>query len=201
MAVALIPEYLLNQKINEDNIKYHLEQAIKYTNKSILNEAIKRPELEGMGTTVVSMFFLKNNLYITNVGDSRAYLVHSKQLYQFTRDHSLVQEKINLGIYTRQQAIQDPMKNVLIRTVGYEDIIKVDIFTYKISCNDFFLLCSDGLYGKVNDQDMLTLLHRHIPATQKCTKSQMQNAVQALVDQANHNGGNDNISVIISKAE
>ena len=201
MAVDLIPEYFLNQNLNEENVKYHLEEAIKYANKSILNETIKRPELQGMGTTIVSMYFLKNKLYITNVGDSRSYLIHDGQLYQLTQDHSLIQEKVNLGVYTRDQAVQDPMKNVLVRTVGYDDSTRVDIFAYRVSQNDCFLLCSDGLHGRVSDKDILALILRHIPLDKKCTGPQLQSTVQTLVDQANQNGGSDNISAILVVAQ
>ena len=201
MAINLIPEYFLRQEITEESIKLHMEEAIKYANKSILNESLKRSKLRGMGTTVVSMYFFKNTLYITNVGDSRSYLVHSDQLYQLTQDHSLIQEKINLGLYTREQAMRDPMKNVLVRTVGHEETAKVDIFSYKVSQNDRFLLCSDGLHGKVSDRDMLALIQKHLPSNEKCNKKHLQNAVQALVDQANENGGSDNISAILSVAQ
>ena len=201
MAVRLIPEYFFNQKIDKNNVEDHLQVAIQYANKSIFNEAIKRSELKGMGTTVVALYFLGENLYIVNIGDSRAYLFQGDELYQLTRDHSLVQEKINWGIYTREQAMQDPMQNILVRTVGYEESIKADIFVYKVSLHDFFLLCSDGLHGKVSSQDILSLVHQHLLADQECTKSQVKSAVENLVNQANQNGGNDNISVIISKVQ
>ena len=201
MAVRLIPEYFFNQKIDKSNAEYHLREAIQYANKSIFNEAIKRSELQGMGTTVVGFYFLGENLYIINVGDSRAYLLRDNELYQLTRDHSLVQEKVNWGIYTREQAMKDPMKNILVRMVGYEENIKVDIFVYKVSLHDFLLLCSDGLYGKVMAQDILPLVYQNLSADQECTESQVKNAAQYLVDQANQNGGNDNISVIISKVQ
>ena len=200
MAVSLIPDYFLKQDINENNVKEHLVEAINYTNRAILNESMKRPELQGMGTTVVAMYFLEGNLYIVNIGDSRSYLVHEGQLYQLTQDHSLVQEKINLGFYTREQAREDPMRNVLVRTVGHEESTRADIFSYKVSPNDCFLLCSDGLHDKVNDQDVLTLINQHI-SQGKCSKSQLQSTVEALIDQANKNGGGDNISVIISMAQ
>ena len=201
MAVRLIPEYFFNQKIDKNNVEYYLQVAIQYANKLIFNEAIKRSELKGMGTTVVALYFLGENLYIVNVGDSRAYLLQGDELYQLTRDHSLVQEKINWGIYTREQAMQDPMKNILVRTVGYEESIEVDIFVYKVSPHDFFLLCSDGLHGKVSPRDILSLVHQHLLTDRGCTKSQVKSAVEDLVNQANQNGGNDNISVIISKAQ
>ena len=201
MAVRLIPEYFFNQKIDKSNVKYHLQESIQYANKAIFDQAIKRPELKGMGTTVVGLYFLEENLYIINVGDSRAYLFRDDELYPLTRDHSFIQEKVNLGIYTREQAMKDPMKNILVRIVGYEESINVDIFVYKVSVHDFFLLCSDGLHGQVRSQDILSLMSQNLSPHKECSQSQVKNAVHYLVDQANQNGGNDNISVIISKAQ
>ena len=195
MAVRDVPAYLLKH-YKDDPIKIS-EQSILYANQTIKKKGEASPELQGMGTTVVSLLFRSSHLYIGNVGDSRAYLVNHNKLYQLTRDHSLVQEKLDLGLYDRKQAQADPQKNVLVRNVGFEDEISVDVFTYKVSKNDIFLICSDGLHGKVSDEDILTIINKNIPNPAEANQNAMDKTVQQLVAQANENGGNDNISVII----
>lgn len=154
-----------------------------------------------MGTTIVSLYFRGQNSYIGNVGDSRAYLVNSKKIYQLSRDHSLVQEKLNYGVYNREQAALDPQKNVLVRTVGFEDDVDVDVFTYKVVKNDIFILCSDGLHGKVSDEDMLYIINEVIPNPATATEAAAKTVVDRLIKLANDNGGQDNITVIIVIAQ
>jgi protein phosphatase len=195
MAVKYVPEFLLAHYA-EDPL-HTLREAVLSANLQIKKRGETDPNLAGMGTTVVGFLFKGPNLYIANVGDSRAYLVHQRNLYQLTRDHSLVQEKLNLGIYDREQAADDPHKNVLVRTVGFEAEVEVDIFTYKVHRGDIFLCCSDGLHGKVSDADILHLIASQIPNPQQATQAQVDNVVQLLVAQANANGGTDNISTIL----
>lgn len=199
MAVKHIPEYILkNQKLNPSD---NLEGAILYANDLIKKKGQSDTRLVGMGTTVVGIYIHKGIAHVCNVGDSRGYLIQNKVIYQMTRDHSLVQEKLNVGIYDRENAKNDPNKNVLVRTVGFEDDVEVDIFTYKICRNDIFLYCSDGLSGKVNDEDIIFILNKYIPDPAKATEGQLHEAVQALIDNANENGGQDNISVILVLAQ
>lgn len=199
MAVKALPGYV------EEN--YTMEPgpliagSIKESNRSIKSFAETRPELVGMGTTIVAFYFRGQNIYIGNVGDSRAYLVHGKKIFQLTRDHSLVQEKLNYGVYTREQAALDPQKNVLVRTVGFEDNVEVDVFTYKVVKNDIFLCCSDGLHGKVSDEDILYIINKHIPDPGLATQEVADTVVQTLIAQANENGGQDNITAILVIAQ
>jgi serine/threonine protein phosphatase PrpC len=174
MAAKILPEFLSANKDLESN-----------------------EELKGMGTTIVSLLIDGGDLFIGNVGDSRAYLVSNKKIYQLTKDHSLVQEKLSLGIYNRSQAKEDPQKNVLIRTVGYEPDVEVDSYKYKIQVNDLFLLCSDGLSGKVHDQDIVRLANDALGNISDVTQEDLNTLAQKLIDLANANGGQDNISVIL----
>ncbi len=195
MSVKIFPEYF--QENNEVPNSKKLGEAIKFINRSIYKFGQENEALKGMGTTVTALCFEENQVIIGNVGDSRTYMIHNKQLFQMTRDHSLVQEKLNLGIYDREGAKADPQKNVLTRTVGFEPEIDVDIYKHKIQPNTLFLLCSDGLHGKVNDEDILEIINKEIPDHNAPTQAQIQSAVQKLISQANINGGQDNISVII----
>ena len=199
MAVKVLPEYLF-ENINMDPI-HLLTGSFKESNRSIKNFGESHPELVGMGTTIVGFFFRGQNIYVGNVGDSRAYLINSKKIYQLTRDHSLVQEKLNYGVYTREQAALDPQKNVLVRTVGFEEDVDVDVFTYKVTRNDIFLCCSDGLHGKVSDEDILYLINKFIPDPGAATQESADAVIKALIDQANENGGQDNITAILVIAQ
>lgn len=198
MAVKYIPEFVINHK--SSNPVETLKKAVLYANSKIKHMGEENPLLKGMGTTVSSAFFREKYAYFANVGDSRTYLINNNRLYQMTRDHSLVQEKLNMGIYNREQAKEDPQKNILIRTVGFESEIDVDVFTYNVSKNDMFLSCSDGLYGKVSDQDIIYLVNKYIPDPSRATFESLNKTVQTLVELANANGGNDNISVIMVAA-
>jgi PPM family protein phosphatase len=199
LAVKSIPDFFVKESSLEPT--QLLEKSVQFANETIKNRGKEDPLLVGMGTTVVSFFFKETSLYIANVGDSRAYLVNNHRLYQLTRDHSLVQEKLNIGIYNRDQAQKDPQKNVLVRTVGFEDHVEVDIYTYKVCRHDIFLCCSDGLHGKVSDADIVYIINKFIPDPSKATPEALNSAVKMLVHQANANGGNDNISVILIVAK
>lgn len=178
-----------------------LIQSILGANQEILSYAVDHPQFSGMGTTATVMAFHDQYIHLGNVGDSRCYLIHQAKLYQLTRDHSLVQEKLNLGIYNRKQAAKDSQKNILTRTVGFEPHVEVDTYSYKVHHYDLFLACSDGLHGALNDQDILTLVNCAIPSPANATQYDLDRCVKSLVHYANHNGGHDNISVILVLAK
>lgn len=106
-----------------------------------------------------------------------------------------------MGIYTREEAVKDPQKNVLVRSVGFEEDINVDVFHYRVCKNDIFLICSDGLHGKVSDGDILHIVQRNIPDPSRCQLADIEKTVKELIQQANDNGGQDNISVIMAVAQ
>lgn len=199
MSTSLMPGYI--EKAIDKNDQELMNDLIQFINESILQKAKEVPELEGMGTTLSAIKFSGPNLIIGNVGDSRVYMINNSQIYQLTRDHSFVQEKLNMGIYTREDAVRDPQKNVLVRSVGFEEELQVDVFNYRISKNDIFLICSDGLHGKVSDADILFIVKTHMGNPAQCTKEDVDKTVQILIEQANANGGQDNISVIIAVAQ
>lgn len=199
LCCKFLPEFVLkNTSLDPNEL---CQKAIQFANSKIKEKAEQEPILKGMGTTAVSFYFKGDTLYVGNVGDSRAYLINRHKLYQVTKDHSLVQEKLNMGIYNRDQAAKDPQKNVLVRTVGYEDDVDVDVYSYKVSKNDIFMICSDGLHGKVSDPDILYIINKYIPNPNDATKESVDKTVTTLIAQANANGGNDNISVILVVAK
>jgi serine/threonine protein phosphatase PrpC len=199
LSVKVMPEYLV-QHLSMDPQKL-MKGLIQEINRSILKKAEEQPELHGMGTTVSAIYFHGQTLVIGNVGDSRIYMVNNHHIFQMSRDHSFVQEKLNMGIYTREEAAKDPQKNVLVRSVGFEADINVDVFNYRICKNDIFMVCSDGLHGKVSDGDILHIIQKNINDPATCTMADVEGAVKELIQQANDNGGQDNISVIIAVAQ
>ncbi len=188
-AVQIIAEKTKNKYLP---IKNFLLDLVTSCNKNIFDIAAENEELNGMGTTMTVCLVENNQLCIAHVGDSRAYLIHEQQIFQLTKDHTLVQEKINLGIYSREQALKDPQKNVLIKTVGYEESVEIDYYQVSIESKDLILICSDGLFGKLSDLEILTIISK-----QKINEITIKTAVNELINAANLNGGQDNISAIL----
>tara|TARA_Y100000768_G_C23991469_1_gene694006 strand:- start:23100 stop:23846 length:747 start_codon:yes stop_codon:yes gene_type:complete len=199
MSVDLLPNF-----IRENQSKYEvpvlLDNAVHFVNNAIYEHGLKNSHLEGMGTTISAIMFNEKHINIANIGDSRVYMLHKQKLYQLTRDHSLVQERLNIGFYDREGARKDPQKNVLIKTVGFENNVRPDVYQYKVNKNDLFLICSDGLHGKVADQDIVHIITNQIKDFDHITQADLDNCVSKLIDQANANGGQDNISVILAAA-
>ena len=193
MAIKFIAEFFKKYQIDDPNA---VKRAISEANNKIKKFADNDKSLHGMGTTVITLNFHEEHAYIGCVGDSRAYLVNRDQLFQLTKDHSMVQEKINLGVYSREEAAADPHKNVLSRTVGYDDAVEIDAFKYKCKKGDLFLLCSDGLHGKVSDEDIIHIIKNNLDL-ENLSDVSVRNTVQELVTQAYENGGQDNISVLV----
>lgn len=199
LSVKIMPEYLA--KHGKDEPQVLMKNMIQEVNRAILQKADENPDLHGMGTTLSAFMFAGPQLVIGNVGDSRVYMVNNNNIYQMTRDHSFVQEKLNMGIYTREEAVKDPQKNVLVRSVGFEADLQVDVFHYRICKNDIFLICSDGLHGKVSDGDILHIVQRNISDPSRCQLKDVEKTIKELIQQANDNGGQDNISVILAVAQ
>jgi protein phosphatase len=169
-----------------------LKEAIQAANQAIHDRATEQPDLHGMGTTVTAMLFAEGVLYIGHVGDSRCYFMRPDALWQVTRDHSLVQEKLRAGLITREQVKTDRMKNVITRSVGFELNVEVEIYEFATQPGDVFLVCSDGLSGLIEDSTMLALVQKHL-----FTDKNADAAVKSLVAAANENGGDDNITTVM----
>jgi protein phosphatase len=166
-----------------------LQQQIAAANKGIYEAAQARPECAGMGTTLVSAVFCGNRVSIGHIGDSRCYRLRADKLEQLTHDHSLLQEQIDTGQITAEQAKFSLNKNLVTRALGIEAIVPADIVEYRVEAEDIYLLNSDGLTDMVEPDVVRTILEPK--------RSNLAEAAAALVDAANQNGGRDNISVIL----
>jgi serine/threonine protein phosphatase PrpC len=199
LAVKVMPEfYVKNSTLEPQTLMKNMIQEI---NRAIFQKALEHSELQGMGTTTCAILFNGPNLIIGNVGDSRVYMVNNHHIFQMTRDHTWVQHKLNNNFYSREEAVKDPQRNALTIAVGIDTELTPDVFNYRICKNDIFMVCSDGLHGKVSDRDILHIIERCIPDPAQASQEQLERTVKELIQQANDNGGNDNISVIVALAQ
>ena len=166
-----------------------LQQQIAAANKGIYETAQARPECAGMGTTIVAAVFYGNRVSIGHIGDSRCYRLRGDKFEQLTHDHSLLQEQIDSGQLTPEQAKYSLNKNLVTRALGIEAIVPADIAEYRLEADDIYLLCSDGLTDMVEP----TIVHNIV----REKRADLKQAAADLIDLANGNGGRDNISVIL----
>ena len=165
-----------------------LTTAVEKANEKVMRAVQNRPELKGMGTTVVAALFDADRATLVHVGDSRAYLFRDGELRRLTDDHSWVQEQVNAGILSEDEAKSHPLKNVVTRALGGAAHVSVDLIEVPVRPGDKFLLCSDGLTGMVPDEDLFA----HFRSDEHLEKT-----VRQLIDTANDRGGVDNITAIV----
>ncbi|MBO7709076.1 MAG: Stp1/IreP family PP2C-type Ser/Thr phosphatase [Lachnospiraceae bacterium] len=164
-----------------------LSEAVDAANRSVYLRSLTDKALTGMGTTVVACCVEGESLYVVNVGDSRLYIIRD-DIYQITRDHSLVEEMVQAGQITAEEAKVHPDRNVITRAVGMKDQSKPDLLDVGIRQGDRILLCSDGLSNMVSDRQIYDIIMESASIGEAAVK---------LKDTANDNGGSDNISVIL----
>ncbi|MBS1960548.1 MAG: Stp1/IreP family PP2C-type Ser/Thr phosphatase [Bdellovibrionales bacterium] len=179
---------------NKDDLESEtlLHQSLLVANQAIYDHSQQDQNLHGMGTTATVLQIRKKQATIMQIGDSRCYYWNAHGIWQLTRDHSLVQEKLRAGLITRDQLRTDEMKNVITRSVGYEPSIKVDAYHFTIEAGDGFLLCSDGLSGPVNEEKMFDILVKNVTVGVS-----LEDKAQQLVQAANDGGGDDNVTVVL----
>ena len=170
-----------------------LTRSLQKANASIYQAALSDAQYAGMGTTVVSTLFYDNRLVVAHVGDSRLYRLRGETLDVITRDHSLLQEQIDCGMITHEQARHSQNKNLVTRAVGIDEEVKPEIHLYDVMVGDVYLLCSDGLNDMVEDDDIQSILY--------AMQGNLELAAEQLIQTANDSGGKDNISVILVKVK
>ena len=194
MATAFISSELgrwlaeVADRATDQEVKRAMDICVDNANRAIFNAANANPQYAGMGTTLVVAVFRANQLRLGHVGDSRTYRWREGELAQVTRDHSLLQEQIDAGLITAEQAAFSANKNLVTRAVGVEDTVLLESHLHETLPGDLYLMCSDGLSDMLDDAMIARLLQ---------TNGALPAAGQALIDAANDAGGKDNISLIL----
>ena len=170
-----------------------LRDAVCRANKIIYQTAQSQTNCEGMGTTIVACMFFDDKVSIAHVGDSRAYRLRGGQLDQITLDHSLLQELVDRGFYSAEEAQRSANRNYVTRALGVEPTVEVEVHEHEVLPDDIYLLCSDGLCDMVEDDD--------IHLTISTFNDSLDVVGQQLVDLANDQGGRDNISVMLAQVK
>ena len=189
MAVEMVSHQLadLNDLQNSDAYK-RVATALRAANRAVFERTRTERDKLGMGSTVSALLLSETRYLVGHVGDSRIYLVRDGQMRQLTKDHSLVQEQVDAGLLTPEQARRHPQSNVITRCIGMADDIDPDVFDGEARVGDAFLLASDGLTGMVDDRRIQQLL---------LSRAKPERIVDALIQEANVNGGNDNITAVV----
>jgi protein phosphatase len=170
-----------------------LRDAVYRSNKIIYQTAQSQTQCEGMGTTIVACIFYDNKVSVAHVGDSRAYRLRDSVLEQITLDHSLLQELVDRGFYSHEEAQRSTNRNYVTRALGVEPTVEVEVHEYDVSPGDIYLLCSDGLPDMVEDDD--------IHLTISTFNDSLEVVGQQLIDLANDHGGRDNVSVMLAQVK
>ena len=167
-----------------------LRDAIRRANKVIYQTAQSQPQCQGMGTTVVACLFFDDQVSIAHVGDSRLYRVRNNRFEQLTMDHSLLQELVDRGFYSLEEAQRATNKNYVTRALGVEPNVDVEVHEDAAKKNDYYMLCSDGLSDMVEDED--------IHLTISTFNANLDTIGQQLIQLTNDNGGRDNVSIMLA---
>ena len=175
----------------DTEVRRAMDICVDNANRAIFNAANSNPQYAGMGTTLVVAVFRDMRLLVGHVGDSRAYRLRAGRLQQITRDHSLLQEQIDAGLITPEQAAFSANKNLVTRAVGVEDTVLLETHLHEVQPGDVILMCSDGLSDMLDDASIGQVLQMH---------ESLAAAGTALIEAANDAGGKDNISVILVRA-
>jgi protein phosphatase len=193
MAVQIIGREMETvANLSDEEVAAELRRAIVDANAAIFERTLNETDKRGMGTTVTSMFINGQHFLIGHVGDSRAYLLRDRRLAQLTKDHSYVQEQVDAGYLTPEQARTHPYSNVITRCVGANAEVVPDVYLGTLRPGDIYLLSSDGLTGMLEDQELLAILER---------EREPERIVGTLVEEANRRGGLDNITVIVLRVD
>lgn len=191
MAAQGIVNYISNNFYSKEKTNL-LKESIEKVNKEIYINSVKSDNLSGMGTTITACFKFDNTVQVANVGDSSCFGINKNLIKKITKDHSLVQELVDLGTISESEAVNHPKKNIITRAVGTSEDIDVDIFNLDSSEYSMFLLCSDGLSNEVTKEEILLIVQEEETFTAACNR---------LVNLAKFKGGRDNITVLLFGGE
>ncbi|NCB41480.1 MAG: Stp1/IreP family PP2C-type Ser/Thr phosphatase [Clostridia bacterium] len=196
LAVGYIAQYValhpLTSIEEKPLLRAYFKKCFEGANELIYNKAGRDGENEGMATTAVLCYLREDVAYIVNVGDSRAYLIRDNSILQITEDHTCVQSMLKSGMISLEQALSHPDHNMITRAIGGEPEVVPDFFMFDVFEGDIILLCTDGLYGEMSSERILELAQ---------DRKTMHRFASDLVEEANQQGGKDNISVICIKIQ
>lgn len=197
MATAFIKSELgrwlteASAQASDADVRRAMDICVENANRAIYNAANSNPQYAGMGTTLVVCVLREGRLLVGHIGDSRAYRLRAGKLVQITKDHSLLQEQLDAGLITPEQAAYSSNKNLVTRAVGVEDSVLLETHLHDLQPGDLILLCSDGLSDMISDDEIAAVLQ---------STNDLPEAGTALVAAANAAGGRDNIAVILVRA-
>ena len=180
-----------SKQASDAEVRRAMDICVDNANRAIFNASNSNPQYAGMGTTLVVAVFRDDRVLMGHVGDSRCYRMRASKLQQVTRDHSLLQEQLDAGLITPEQAAFSSNKNLVTRAVGVEDSVMLETHQHDVEPGDVFLLCSDGLSDMLDDAAIAQVLQAH---------DSLETSGRALIAAANDAGGKDNISVILARA-
>jgi serine/threonine protein phosphatase PrpC len=170
----------------------YLLSSIRLANRIIFDAAQGRADYQGMGTTLVSILARESGLTLAHVGDSRIYLIRGENIEQLSRDHSFVQQQVDRGIITPEAAAESQYRHMITRALGLKETVEIDAVERPAEAADTLLLCSDGLSDLLEDEEILGSVRED---------DNLEAACQRLIDRANRKGGDDNITVLLLRAE
>ena len=200
LAVQTIEKELISARLRADNpfssdkpladspLAGALREAVEGACAAVFRTSKVNPDLAGMGTTCISLLVHGTHALVGHVGDSRAYLVRGREVHQLTEDHSLVNEQVRAGLISEEEARHSRLKNIITRSVGFEEDVLVDVIGVETQPGDRFLLCSDGLSNLVSTDEIGDALRGKLEKVPDC-----------LIDLANERGGDDNITVVAAE--
>jgi serine/threonine protein phosphatase PrpC len=197
MAADLIYRHLAtvwasDDDASPDRFAYRMKEAVELANQQIYGYAREHPEVRGMGTTVTAAGVNGHDLYLAQIGDSRAYLIRNGEAIQLTKDQSLMQRLVDAGELTEEEAEQSERRNIILQALGPDPRVKVDLTHQPIRRGDTLIICSDGLSGLVRREEFPALVKEYAELADLCS---------ALIDRANERGGPDNITVVVAHFE
>jgi PPM family protein phosphatase len=195
MAADLIYHHLATAWVSDDDASadrfaYRMKEAVELANQKIYGYAREHPEVRGMGTTVTAAGVNGQDLYLAQIGDSRAYLVRNGEAIQLTKDQSLMQRLVDAGELTEEEAEQSERRNIILQALGPDPRVKVDLTRQTLRRGDTLIICSDGLSGLVKREEFPAIVADHPELADLCS---------ALIDLANERGGPDNITVVTAR--
>lgn len=177
----------ITEQMSEAAVKAVIFSAISAANAKVYSMAKENPDYHGMGTTLVLAVVIGEQMHIVNIGDSRIYMAEKKEVKQLTRDHTLVQNLLDRGEISEEEAENHPKKHYITRAIGVGDTLDIDYQMYELKRESVVLLCTDGLSNYLRQEQLPELL-------KSCIR---KNSIQELIDYANNRGGSDNITAVM----